>query len=204
MYPENLTVQPITTWPSTSTRTPNDARRHSLFSASLDDTLELLNRELHYLRAKNVVLEIAIPPDPSLWRNDGRPRAHAKALHPGVVLRFETPVGGLGEIAYASDRFWTWQDNLRGIAKTLEAQRMMERYGTVERGQQYRGWKELPSPSSSMNVAEASAFLTQHGGSDGTTLDKYRRAAKALHPDHHGGDDALMKQLNEAKEVLGL
>lgn len=202
MYPDNLTVTPITTWPGD--RTPSDARKWSQFRASLSDTLELLNRELYYLRAKDVRLEVAIPDDPAYWRQDGRPRAHAKADHPGVVLRFQTQVFGLGEVAYSTDRFTDWRDNLRGIAKTLEAARMMERYGTTSRGQQYRGFKELPAPQSSMNASEAAAFLHEHGGSGGTTLDKYRRAAKVLHPDHEGGSPELMAKLNEAKEVLGL
>jgi hypothetical protein len=200
MYPDNLTVQPITTWPGT--RTPSHARKFAQFRAPLSDTLELLARELHLLRARNVVLEVAIPDDPKLWRNDGRPRAHARADHPGVVLRFETTLHDLGEVAYSTDRFRDWTDNLRGIAKTLEAARMMERYGTTSRGQQYKGFKELPAPESSMNTSEAVAFLRRHGG--GTDLQAYRKAAKVLHPDNHGGDGALMATLNKAKEVLGL
>jgi hypothetical protein len=201
VYPENLSIGPITTWPGD--RTPADARRRSQFSAPLRDTLEQLERELYYLRATDVRLEVAIPPDPGYWRNDGRPRAHARADHPGVVLRFKTAVFGLGEVAYSTDRFLSWQENLRAIAKTLQAARMMERYGTTSRGQQYRGFKELPAPQSSMNASEAAAFLHEHGGSEGTTLDQYRRASKALHPDV-GGTPELMAKLNEAKEVLGL
>lgn len=202
MYPENMTVGPITTWPGD--RTPPDARRRALFSAPFSDTLDLLARELDYMRATDVRLEVAIPADPKLWRNDGRPRSHARADHPGVVLRFQTKVFSLGEVAYSTDRFTDWRDNLRGIAKTLEGARMMERYGTTARGQQYKGFKELPAPASSMNTAEAAAFMVQHGGAEGTTADQYRRAAKVLHPDHQGGDSSLMSKLNEAKEVLGL
>lgn len=200
MYPDDLNVRPITTWPGV--RTPLEDRVPARFRAALSDTLTLLSRELYYLRATDVWLEVAIPDDPKWWRNDGRPRAHARADHPGVVLRFKTPVHGLGEVTYSTDQFTDWTDNLRGIAKTLEAARMMERYGTTARGQQYRGFKELPAPESSMNTAEAVAFLKRHGG--GTDLAAYRKAAKVLHPDNHGGDGSLMATLNQAKEVLGL
>lgn len=202
MYPDKLAVRPITTWPGE--RTPADARKYSQFRAPLSDTLDLLDRELYYLRATDAVMEVAIPDDPAFWRQDGRPRAHARADHPGVVLRFQTRVNSLGELAYSTDRFTDWKDNLRAIAMTLKAARMMERYGTTSRGQQYKGFKELPAPASSMNAAEATAFLHQYGGSEGTSLDQYRRAAKVLHPDRQGGDSSLMSKLNQAKEVLGL
>lgn len=140
-WPSNLQMRPIGAWPGT--RTPDRARKSSPFSSSLSDTLGLLSRELRSLGASDVWLEVAIPAGDA-WRLDGRPRAHARADHPGVVLSF-TSRALRKELRYATDRFAAWQDNLRAIALGLEALRKVERYGIANRGEQYAGWAQLTS-----------------------------------------------------------
>lgn len=174
-WPENLRMRTIETWPGE--RTPSHARRVSPFTASLSDSLALLARELRALCATDVWLEVAIPPDQ--FRNDGRPRAHAKASHPGVVLSFKSLSLGK-ELRYATDRFWSWQDNLRAVALGLEALRKVERYGIANRGEQYAGWAQLPAGGPS---ADRGADLIQrHGG--------IPQALRATHPDTSGYDSA--------------
>jgi hypothetical protein len=142
-WPENMKLGPIETWPTT--RTPAHARRASPFRSSLGHTLQVLDRELHALSATGARLELAIPPGPAYWRQDGRPRAHVVADHPGVVLAFTAGTLGGRELRYATDRFLTWQDNLRAVALGLEALRRVERYGIAQRGEQYAGWAALTS-----------------------------------------------------------
>jgi hypothetical protein len=147
-------------------------RERAKFSASHNDTLALLEAELGRIGAKNAQVEIAIPLE--MWRIDGRPRAHAQADHPGVVVRFESKYGPL---AYSTDRFTRYQDNMRAIALGLSDLRRLERYGIANRGEQYRGWKELesggPSPERGRQI------IREHGD--------VRKALFATHPDH-GGD----------------
>src|SRR5262249_37587712 len=107
-------MRTITSWPAE--RTPSSARRHSPFNASLTGTLELLARDLRMLPAADVWLEVAI--DPEDFRQDGRPRAHARAEHPGVVVSFCSRTLRK-DLRYATDRFHHWHDNLRAIALGL-------------------------------------------------------------------------------------
>ena len=110
------------------------------------------------------------------------------------------------------DRFDNWKDNLRAIALSLEALRMVDRYGVTVKGEQYRGWTQLPAAPASyeMSGADAAAFIAQHVEfipSSWLTERKdafdtaYRIAAKKLHPDA-GGDAEMFKKLQTAAEVL--
>lgn len=178
-WPDGLTLRSIRTWPTA--RTPERERRSSPFRAPLSDTLALLRRELRMVRATDVAMEIALPGDPETnptdWRNDGKPRAHARPDHPGVVVVFSSPVAE-GQVRVATDRFVTWQDNLRAIAKTLEHQRAFERYGTAMRGEQYAGFAQItaggPDPERGRALIERLGGLAQ--------------ALRATHPDTRSGE----------------
>jgi hypothetical protein len=134
-------------------------------------------RALRALRATEVWLEIAI--EPEMFRLDGRPRAGAKASHPGVVLSFKSLALGK-DLRYATDRFWSWQDNLRAVALGLEALRKVERYGIANRGEQYAGWAQLPAGGPSADRGRD--LIRQYGG--------VVPALRATHPDTSGYDSA--------------
>ena len=217
----DIVVRPFDMWPGAET--PH--RTSSQFSAGIGDTVELLARELKHLAAERVVLQLAIPE--SRLRLDGLPYADAKCAHPGVMLGFDSTHGPL---RYACDRFvaspWKreggadWTHNLRAIALGLEALRKVDRYGISKRGEQYRGYAELPAgiaaPPTHMTTDEAVRFIAEHGdpsllelgGWDYVRTDRvvresaYRAAAKRLHPDAPGGDTALFQRLQAAKSLL--
>lgn len=141
------------------------------------------------LNAVDVWLELAFPDGPEYWRQDGRPRAGARTDHPGIVLAFTARnIDGHPELRYASDRFTTWQENLRAVALGLEALRKLERYGIASRGQQYAGWKELEAPGPS--AARGRDLIGRHGS--------VVAALKATHPDH-GGDAADFADVQAAR-----
>jgi hypothetical protein len=213
-YPSSLDVRPLTTWPGKLTRPHH--RQRSPFSAPLRSTLSILDRELFQLGAEHPVLEVAI--EAGQFRLDGRPRSTARAEHPGVVLSL--PMTSVGALRYATDLFVTWQDNLRAIALGLEALRKVDRYGITRRGEQYAGFKALPSgiamPATSavesMTIEEAARLLASacDTGYDGPSLlasgptawrGQYRSAAKTHHPDV-GGSRAAWDQVEHAKRVL--
>src|SRR4051812_44958777 len=98
-YPFGLDVRPPP--PRPGTLRPGDRRRGAQFSAPIRHTLTVLRRELSPLGANPAFMEIAIPPEQ--FRIDGRPRATAKAEHPGVVLSL--PHTDLGPLRYATDLF---------------------------------------------------------------------------------------------------
>lgn len=110
-------------------------------------------------------------------RADGRPRADARApLHPGVEVSFDSRYGRL---TYATDVFDDWRDNLRAIAKGLEALRAVDRWGVAKRGQQYAGFALL---SAGPGKEERGRQLVAQYGS-------VTAALRATHPDT-GGDSA--------------
>jgi hypothetical protein len=191
-----LTYRPIDTWPGEET--PPGQRRRSQFSAPYGRTLELLERELEHLSARNVVLQVAL--EEKDIRLDGRPRARATARHPGVILAFDSKHGPL---KYAVDRFWTWDDNIRAIALALEALRKVDRYGVVKRGEQYTGWRQLEAHTGVSSKDEARELLARIGGAHGETdHELVRSALMVAHPDR-GGDAETFQQVQEARKVLG-
>jgi hypothetical protein len=217
-----LGFRPIKDWPA-GWQDPGRERSYSPFSATYSDTLQVLERELFHLGARDQYLQVdARDRD---CRLDGQLRADAKVNHPGCILTIDTKAHGT--LVYACDRFegrWKqpgWQANLRAIALGLEALRRVERYGIAERGQQYAGYRELgsgipvgPAASKAMTVEEAANVLVDLGEWGGERGDPealidmpdvaalyFREAAKRHHPDV-GGDPALFRRIAEAKEVL--
>lgn len=180
----NIEYGPITTWPGE--RTPPGAHRFSPFRASFSESLDLLERELAVLDATSVTVELAIPADQ--WRLDGRPRASAVADHSGVVVRATTKHG---DLAYATDRFTHWHSNLRAVALGLEALRKLERYGIANRGEQYQGWKALPSGQAAPSAARGRDLIRRHRS--------LRAALMATHPDR-GGNAEEFADVQAARE----
>lgn len=207
----NITYRPIDAWPG-ERRIPQP----STFSARWTDTLQLLDRELHMLRAQHVVAQLAITERDC--RLDGQIRADARPWHPGVILAFDSKHGPL---KYATDIFTAWQHNVRAIALGLEALRKVDRYGITRRGEQYTGWKALgagiamPASGGRFATVEAAAeFLIEwgewggeraHAGdlidNPGAVAAYFREAARKLHPDA-GGDPEQFKRLTEARRML--
>lgn len=215
----NVRFRPIDVWPGAPTKT----RQRAAFSAPWSGRVELLNRELRHLGAKNVILQVDIPE--SMLRLDGFPRADARARSPGVILALDSKFGPL---RYPCDTFYDWQDNLYAIALALEALRKVDRYGVTKRGEQYTGWKALGSgqamggatiqtaggivlpPAPNMKPEEAARYLALHSEFNAAAILKnpetaaaaYRAAAKRLHPDTEEGVGEAFKVLGEAKRVL--
>lgn len=197
-----LRVRPLDVWPREHAR----HHRRSPFSSSWSATVDLLDRELHHLNARNAVILVDCPA--SDIRVDGTmPKASARVGYPGVVVAFDSVHGPL---KYLADEFSHWQDNVRAIALGLEALRRVERYGITSRGEQYTGWAQLPSgidaPAGRMTVEEAAAFIAEHArcpvdGVRSAPTTAYRVAARRLHPDT-GGDEREFQRLQEAKRVL--
>lgn len=201
-------------------RTPAQ-RQPSRFDSTWSSTLELLSREIDQLGGRDVVIEADVREQDI--RNDGMLRANARPSSPAVVVAFETRLHG--PMLYRCDRYVTgwrgegadsWQHNARAIAKTLEALRAVDRYGATETGQQYAGFKALPSgtamPPSHMTTDEAWSIIGSYQPRNiaalraDHTADElraaYRRARAANHPDRHDGDRALWDQVEQAARSL--
>lgn len=173
---------------------PTNVGRRALFSARWSQTVRLLGSELRQLQARTIVLELDITERD--LRIDGFPRAHARLGSQSVRISFESKHGSL---RYETGEYGDWQDNVRAIALSLEALRAVDRYGVSKRGEQYRGWKALPTgtdPADSIATPEiARAFLGQWDGD-------VKRAIRETHPDA-GGDPSEFRKVIRAKELVG-
>jgi len=203
-WPDNVQLAPIREWPGELTRN----RSRSLFKAGLSDTLQLLDREVDHLtdtRAQRASGELLVAiPAGDLWRQDGKPRAHAVAEHPGVIFSLDSRHG---HISYPCDTFTTWQDNLRAIALALEALRKVDRYGVTKRGEQYRGFLALEATAAPAGFAtglEAAEWLRSWVGpiwDDRPLKAVLREAQRTTHPDM-SGDAATFHRVSIAESKL--
>jgi hypothetical protein len=163
------------------------AWRSSPFKAPWSSTVALLAKELRAHGAKRTLLEIDFREQD--LRIDGLPRADRHARSPAVVLSFEaTSVPGSPQLRYEVGTYSDWRDNVRAIALGLEALRAVDRYGVTKRGEQYAGWKQLPSGGPS--PARGRELIAEHGG--------VREALMATHPDQ-GGDPAEFADVQAAR-----
>lgn len=207
----SYTIRPI------SNRTHFSGKhRRSQFAASWPTTERLLLTEVAHLRGKDLVIEVdASEAD---IRLDGRLRASARPATPAVRVAFDSVHGPL---TYATDVFATWQDNVRAIALGLEALRKVDRYGITKRGEQYAGWKALPSSAAGEPVMDVDLAWSTLGSYSATGDDRtiaqlrvhatndelramHRRARGRWHPDKNDGDRTMWNQVEEAARVLGL
>jgi hypothetical protein len=224
-----LRLRPIDRWPKA--QTPADERTRSPFmrrdegsyrrsEVPYSRTLGELDRELRALGTDEAVIQLAV--EEGDIRLDGELRANAKPKHPGVVLTFTAP--GQGVLTFACDLFERWQTNLRAITLGLEALRKVERYGITSTGEQYVGWKELPSGVPLSERAEPEPLTLEEaarvvvgwisGAHDlaqnaRTAIEDadyrryaYRQALKHLHPDAGGDDSDAFLRLQQAIKLL--
>ncbi len=99
-------------------------------------------------------------------------------------------------MCFACDKWDQVEDNLYAIAKTIEALRGIERWGTGDMVEQaFTGFVSLPSnsPWSTLGVDPAA--------SPGEIEGAYRAKAKDAHPDRGGSHDQMAK-LNAVRNEL--
>lgn len=221
---------PIDRWPREQTK----RRESSAFKRSKGDwqegtyrreeipwtqTQTELVRELNLVGIREAVVQLALR-DRDI-RNDGQVRADARPSHPGVIVSFVHPKQG--PLTFACDKWTTWQANIRGITKGLEALRLLDRYGITTSGEQYKGWKELGSgtpmgehvddtPMSRMEAARVIAGAVSnahnlelhtrevHDDADFARW-AYKHAVKLAHPDTGGSHEGFLR-VHQAMKVL--
>jgi len=207
---------PIEKWPVKETA----YTKRSPFRASYGDTLDLLERELKALYARDITIQAYF--SRADIRNDGWPKSSARPRRPGVIVSFEKRGAWNSEnrswlweeISFPCDRFDAWEDNLRAIALALEALRKIDRYGVTYQGEQYKGWARLPAatPADQMTREEAAIFIAGYSSIPKDyilqvpgQLDRaYKIAAGVLHPDRTGtpGDYEQFLRLQKARQIL--
>lgn len=151
--------------------------------------------ELKLLRAAKIILSTNIP-----LRGDGLPYAtFSTPKDKGVAIYF---VFKQKQMVFACDEWDRIEHNVWAIAKTIEALRGIERWGSgdmLERA--FTGFAQLPAPSMKKHWREVLGFMgsTTKLEDINLTILKARRDELAMkaHPDH-GGDSKRMAEINVA------
>jgi len=202
---------PVQEWPGDKTKSYQ--RKKSPFDSAYSKTLDLLERELKALQAREILVQAYFAREHI--RNDGWPKSNARPSEPGVILTFQFKNPHKLEtntVSMPCDRFTDWESNLRAIALSLEALRKVNRYGVTRNGEQYRGWQQLPPAEEApkpMTVREAASIIGLESGMQDEFLmhyvTHYERAVplaiKAAHPDKGGTADRIRRVL-AARAVL--
>ncbi len=211
--PLDYKFKPLVLFPRPFTRARGVAKftstatgKRTSFGVTMDD----LAREIRFLNGRNVTIQVALKDDDI--RLDGQIRSTARLPeHPGVILAFD---GKHGAMSFVQDKYTHWHDNLRSIALTLQALRTVDRYGVTEHGEQYQGFKALPSAEppkptgTKHDAAKVIVFYSCLPGNTGDLLtdpvlakQHYIEAVKRTHPDTGGSSDAS-RSVSEAWNVL--
>lgn len=169
-------------WPAGHPRTAMPARSH--FDTAPGQALNRLMRELALLRAKHVVVSTNIP-----IRRDGLPYASFSGKEPvdkGAAIYFLSAGGQ--QMCFACDKWDRVHDNIHAIAKTIDALRGIERWGSGNMMHRaFSGFALLEAPHKPwwqvLNVSSQA--------SEAEILDAFRRLAKERHPDAGGSLDAF-------------
>jgi len=202
----DLRFRPLKRW--ISEKTPATRRKRAGFSTPYVKLLDRLERELRYLSAKNAIVEAGFRDNQI--RNDGWPFGGASPSEPGIILSFDSKHGPL---SLPCDYFLTWTLNLHAIMLHLEHLRLATAYGVGEHGEQYRGWKALPSPGGENSLEQFAQRIVEMSGLTGYTAEGvlgnydhfrllYRAAAKRVHPDAQHADADLWNKLQEAERII--
>lgn len=188
-------------------RTPADQRRsRHTFKAHYSDTVNLLDREIENLGAREYTIEADF--SESDIRLDGMPRANARQpKFPGVRVAFDSRHGPL---VYQTDSCQFWQHNLRSIALGLEALRAVDRYGITSRAEQYTGFRAIEAgPTDAPTFTSPEEAITwlrskiNFVGVEGVQLKTLcRLVAQQCHPDR-GGSRVEWEKFSAAYALLG-
>lgn len=126
-------------------------------------------------------------------RRDGEPFAKEPAfIDPGVAVYF-TRKGK--QMCFACDKYDAVWKNMRAIAKTIEAMRGIERWGSSDMlDRAFTGFAALPAPGP--RKWHDVMGIAAHALNDEVRL-RYKQLARERHPDT-GGSHELFTELGEA------
>jgi hypothetical protein len=177
-------------WPPGFPRTEYPAQ--SRFDTPEERVKRNLEQQLYLLDATNIVVTTNVE-----LRRNGRPYANQRISDTGVAVYF-TRKGR--EQAVACDKWDSIRDNLQGVAKTIEALRGIDRWGTGEMvDAAFQGFTAIPaSASAGTPVRPKRLWYEVLGVSPEAPREVIEAAGKAMqrktHPDAGGRDAELEVQ----------
>lgn len=190
-----LTVAPLR-WPEGVARSRLIER--SRFDATIKGSRDQLLDQLRIMGARNALLTTDME-----LRRDGLPYANQKQpADKGIAVYF---LWRGKQMTFACDRWDKVEDNVRAVAKTIEAIRGIERWGASDMMERaFSAFEALPPPSGAAPLT-CWQILNMEQTSNRAAIERaYRLAAKAAHPNAGGTReewDALTAAFEQAKAI---
>lgn len=176
-------------WPIGRPRTPSHKREEGRFKTTPGRATDEIFEELRRMGVRLPVLSTNV-----VLRQDGIPYANRKPPEdPGIAVYFEYKGK---QFTFACDRYDRVHKNIKATAKTIEALRGIERWGTGEMVQQaFAGFAALPAPEAKKPWWEV--LEVPHYAPWGDIVARRNQLAKINHPDR-GGNLDRMAEINAA------
>lgn len=160
---------------------------------TIDQARISLSHELALLPARSIVISTNLK-----LRLDGFPYSGQRNPDDQGVAVYFTRKGKQQVIA--CDTYTRIADNIRAIAKTVEAMRGIERWGCSELlDRAFTGFDALPPPIITPQKRAWWEVLGVQPDADAKVVGaRYRELARKEHPDLRGGDGSRMAEINRA------
>lgn len=176
-------------WPAGRPRARYQERAR--FKTTLGAAISAVQYEVRLLGGTNLVISSNLP-----LRRDGMPMARPGYIGDlGVAVYFNLKKKPM---CFACDRWDQVVDNMQAIAKTIEALRGIERWGSGSMVEQaFTGFLSLPAPEQpwqTLGLETSNPTVEQ-------VEEAHRRLAMKHHPDR-GGDSDTMGRINAARDAL--
>lgn len=161
------------------------------FKTALGAAINNVRYQVELLGGQRLVISSNLP-----LRRDGLPMARAGSIGDvGVAVYFDLKKKPM---CFACDRWDEIDDNMQAIAKTIEALRGIERWGSGQMVEQaFTGFLSLPAPEQPWQTLGLPTSRPSRDQID----EAHRRLASLHHPDR-GGDQHHMARINSARDEL--
>lgn len=189
---QNIESYPLH-WPTGKPRTRRPERAR--FQTTIGRARDAIFYEIRLMGGKNIILSTN-----QKLRLDGLQYANGPRMEDeGAAVYFDYDGN---QVCFACDRWDLLQDNLQAIAKTIEALRGVERWGTGDMVKAaFRGFAALPPPMEMSEKRHWGIVLDLDPNNADSEMIKtaYRRKCKIYHPDSGEIPDSdKMAELNRA------
>lgn len=188
--PKNIKAFPLQ-WPVGVKR--NKQTVASKFEASAANSWNLLIGEIQRFDGQRVVISTNVP----LIKDGDRIMLDREPVDPGVAVYF---IREGRQMVFASDKWDVVRDNIRAIAKTIEALRGIERWGSsdmLERA--VEGFAALPASTASRHWSEVLA-LPRASCNLAMVEIRYKELARSANQEHGPNAEAVLYGLNNARD----
>jgi hypothetical protein len=177
-------------WPEDRKRTKY--REDSRFKTGFGAARNFLVAEIQRMGGSSVIISSNVP-----LRNDGLPRANQpEPSDPGVAVYFKYQKK---DMVFACDKYRYTRDNVYAIAKTIEAMRGIERWGSSDMMERaFRGFTALPQ-----HASQTWRYHLGFGEEQPVTVTEIDSAFRELVKKHHpdvGGNADVFQQIVSARE----